>query len=363
MAGVREVHVVPTSCTIEPPFAKPRLEPGQGVLPEHAEAHQDVAADARARRERRRRRARRIHDRRAAGRLQGWTIWETIANTIDDDDLTLYLVLDEAHRGFNTKTTSRQADDRPPARQRPRPAYPPIPIVWGISATIARFKQAMEDGRRDRQPARPAARHRRPGPRAGVRPGQGHARPRHPRRGRQLRLRPRAPRRAQAEGLDRSVGRVRALARADRDRRSRCWCSRHRTRPTRTTSAIALDTIFAEYPGPARRRRCGTCSASTPRRSSARGRSTGSSRSASRTSRTCASSSRRTRSRPAGTARAPRCSCRSGRRRTTPTSLSCSAGWSATRSPAASPATSDSTPSTASCRSSTAPPPGRSSSS
>ncbi len=37
--------------------------------------------------------------------MQGWTIWETLANTIEADDLTLYLVLDEAHRGFNTKAT------------------------------------------------------------------------------------------------------------------------------------------------------------------------------------------------------------------------------------------------------------------
>ena len=40
--------------------------------------------------------------------LQGWTIWETIANTIDADDLTVYLVLDEAHRGF-TEDRPRQA--------------------------------------------------------------------------------------------------------------------------------------------------------------------------------------------------------------------------------------------------------------
>ena len=29
-------------------------------------------------------------------------IWQTIENTIVDDDLTVYFVLDEAHRGFNT---------------------------------------------------------------------------------------------------------------------------------------------------------------------------------------------------------------------------------------------------------------------
>jgi radical SAM superfamily enzyme YgiQ (UPF0313 family) len=62
--------------------------------------------------------------------MQGWTIWETLANTIDDPNLTLYLVLDEAHRGFNSKTTS----DKPTIVRtlvngtKVRPA---IPIVWG----------------------------------------------------------------------------------------------------------------------------------------------------------------------------------------------------------------------------------------
>lgn len=31
--------------------------------------------------------------------MRGWTIWQTIANTIAGDDLTVYLNLDEAHRG------------------------------------------------------------------------------------------------------------------------------------------------------------------------------------------------------------------------------------------------------------------------
>jgi len=74
--------------------------------------------------------------------LQGWTIWETIANTIADENLTLYLILDEAHQGFNTKTTSdkptivRKLVDGQGARR-------PIPVVWGISATIQRFEEAM----------------------------------------------------------------------------------------------------------------------------------------------------------------------------------------------------------------------------
>lgn len=81
--------------------------------------------------------------------LQGWTIWETIANTIDDDGLTVYLILDEAHRGFDTKTTR----DKPTIVRRlvdGHAGYPPIPIVWGISATIERFKDAMKEADADK---------------------------------------------------------------------------------------------------------------------------------------------------------------------------------------------------------------------
>jgi type III restriction enzyme len=76
--------------------------------------------------------------------LQGYTIWQTIANTIDDPDLTLYLIVDEAHRGFGTKATK----DKSTIIQRlinGHAGYPPVPIVWGISATIGDFKEAMGD--------------------------------------------------------------------------------------------------------------------------------------------------------------------------------------------------------------------------
>lgn len=75
--------------------------------------------------------------------MQGWTIWETLANTIAADHLTLYLVLDEAHRGFNDKATS----DKPTIVRRlvnGTQQRPPIPIVLGISATIANFETAMK---------------------------------------------------------------------------------------------------------------------------------------------------------------------------------------------------------------------------
>lgn len=130
---------------IEPPFAKPRLDPGKvyflntqklsksSLLTRgHIETSPEgmdhlpglepgVTPD-----------------------LQGWTIWETLANTIQDESLTLYLVLDEAHRGFDSKTSS----DKPTIVRRlinGTRARPPIPIVWGISATIQRFETAMKD--------------------------------------------------------------------------------------------------------------------------------------------------------------------------------------------------------------------------
>src|SRR5437868_12395832 len=89
--------------------------------------------------------------------MQCWTIWETLANTIEANDLTLYLVLDEAHRGFNAKTTS----DKTTIVRRlvnGTKARPPIPIVWGISATIAHFDTAMQEAEATRnRRALPAA--------------------------------------------------------------------------------------------------------------------------------------------------------------------------------------------------------------
>lgn len=88
--------------------------------------------------------------------LQGWTIWETLANTIEDRNLTLYLVLDEAHRGFNTKTTA----DKPTIVRKlvnGTKIRPAIPVVWGISATITHFDEAMKqaEATKNRQALKP----------------------------------------------------------------------------------------------------------------------------------------------------------------------------------------------------------------
>lgn len=125
---------------IEPPFAQPRLEPGKvyflntqklskssRLTRGHVEdASQLDMADA------------------GTPDLQGYTIWETIANTINDDDRTLYLILDEAHRGFNTKAT-RDKSTLVRRLIQGHAGYPAIPIVWGISATIQHFQDAMTE--------------------------------------------------------------------------------------------------------------------------------------------------------------------------------------------------------------------------
>nr|WP_281386478.1 DEAD/DEAH box helicase family protein [Jiangella mangrovi] len=139
---------------IEPPFAHPRLDPGKVYFLNT----QKLTKTSKLTRGY-------VESSDNGGQLaafqptpddQGWTIWETLANTIEDPKLTLYLVLDEAHRGFNSKDTS----DKPTIVRklvngtRVRPA---IPIVWGISATIAHFENAMKqaEATKNRQTLKP----------------------------------------------------------------------------------------------------------------------------------------------------------------------------------------------------------------
>lgn len=83
--------------------------------------------------------------------MRSHTIWDTIQNTIEDPDLTLYLILDEAHRGM--KEGGRSNGDGKPTIVRQlingSGAVPGIPIVWGISATVQRFNDAVS-GMQDR---------------------------------------------------------------------------------------------------------------------------------------------------------------------------------------------------------------------
>lgn len=80
------------------------------------------------------------------------SIYDTITNTIANEDLTLYLVLDEAHRGMATR-----ARERSTIVQRlinGQGSVPAMPVVFGISATVERFESAMKDAKgRDALPS------------------------------------------------------------------------------------------------------------------------------------------------------------------------------------------------------------------
>ena len=80
-----------------------------------------------------------------------WNIWQTVENTILDDDLTVYFILDEAHRGFNARASTERTTIVRRLISGAETNYP-MPVVLGISATIGRFKEAMdaaeETGRR-----------------------------------------------------------------------------------------------------------------------------------------------------------------------------------------------------------------------
>lgn len=135
-----EAFVSSDLVVIEPPFSKSKLEPGKvyflstGKLGKNSlltRGHNAEASDDQ------------IIGMRTTPDMQGWTIWETVSNTIDDDDLTVYLILDEAHRGFNPAKVA----DKPTLVRRlinGHAGYRPIPVVWGISATIERFDAAMK---------------------------------------------------------------------------------------------------------------------------------------------------------------------------------------------------------------------------
>jgi type III restriction enzyme len=78
--------------------------------------------------------------------LRSYTIWDTIQNTIEDPALTLYLVLDEAHRGMGSPTTAEKNAKGTIVQRLINGAngVPGIPVVWGISATVDRFNEAMK---------------------------------------------------------------------------------------------------------------------------------------------------------------------------------------------------------------------------
>ena len=80
----------------------------------------------------------------AAPDFLAWNIYQTIANTIEDETKTLYFVLDEAHRGFD-KTRGNERSTIVSRLVTGVDTGIPMPIVVGISATSGRFKAAMKE--------------------------------------------------------------------------------------------------------------------------------------------------------------------------------------------------------------------------
>ena len=72
---------------------------------------------------------------------RAFTMWDTIA----DERLTLYLILDEAHRGMTPRNRGDRAEKATIVQRLVNGAnnVPPVPIVWGISATVERFNEAI----------------------------------------------------------------------------------------------------------------------------------------------------------------------------------------------------------------------------
>lgn len=129
--------------TIENTFSQERFEPGKiyflntqklsktGIL---VRGHESYGASQET-----------LDGRRLMPDLRSHTIWDTIQNTVEDPDTTLYLVLDEAHRGMKSKGSGTMSPTIVKQLINGHKGVPGIPIVWGISATVERFNQAVND--------------------------------------------------------------------------------------------------------------------------------------------------------------------------------------------------------------------------
>ena len=80
----------------------------------------------------------------------GRTFWDVLTETINNDDINLYLMIDEAHKGLGTGSNKATSDSENKTIYAKlidgQPGInPPMPVVIGISATPERWKRAMGD--------------------------------------------------------------------------------------------------------------------------------------------------------------------------------------------------------------------------
>lgn len=83
------------------------------------------------------------------GEGRTWSLWQTLANTVNDPDVDLVVVQDEAHRGSAPAKDAPTIVSRIISGTHNGAAQPsPVPMVWGISATPGWFDKAMLAARR-----------------------------------------------------------------------------------------------------------------------------------------------------------------------------------------------------------------------
>lgn len=84
-----------------------------------------------------------------------YTIWETLANTIDEKADKLYFIIDEAHRGMKGSEAGRATT----IMQKfilgsEKDGLSAVPVVIGMSATIERFNQLVKNSTATNRPVR-----------------------------------------------------------------------------------------------------------------------------------------------------------------------------------------------------------------
>jgi type III restriction enzyme len=75
---------------------------------------------------------------------RAYSFWETVTNTIAASDRTLYVVIDEAHRGMVEGANREAANSIIQRFIKGWNGMPPSPIVLGISATPERYQAVIE---------------------------------------------------------------------------------------------------------------------------------------------------------------------------------------------------------------------------
>lgn len=91
----------------------------------------------------------------ASGDKRGYTIWQTLANTISRRGHEFFLLIDEAHRGTIEKPAAREEAStivQKFIKGSSSDGLPPVPLISGISATPERFQRVIIGAARVQRP-------------------------------------------------------------------------------------------------------------------------------------------------------------------------------------------------------------------